>query len=151
MTIRNLLPRDREVFLAMCRDFYHSPAVLHPAPDATFARTFAACLDQNPLVRGLLLEEEGAPVGYAILAFTYSAEVGGTVVLLDELYLVPEARGRGWGSQFFAWLFDQYPQAARFRLEVTAQNPGALALYRRLGFAPLDYCQMILDKGMPQP
>lgn len=148
MTIRNLLPGDRETFLAMCRDFYDSPAVLHPVTDATFSRTFAACLeDENPLVRGVLLEDNRQPVGYAILAFSFSAEVGGTVVLLDELYLIPQARGRGWGSQFFGWLFEEYPQAARFRLEVSSQNPGAAALYQRLGFEPLGYGQMIRDRG----
>ena len=38
-----------------------------------------------------------------------------------------------------------YPDAARFRLEVTPENSRAAALYKRMGFEPLTYCQMIRE------
>ncbi len=130
----------------MCRDFYHSPAVAHPVPDCVFPDTFRTCLEGSPLARGLMLEDEEGPAGYAVLAFTFSAEVGGLVVLVDELYLQPRARGRGYGTRFFAWLFAEYPDARRFRLEVTGENAGAAALYARLGFTGLPYRQMVRDR-----
>ena len=146
LNIRELTPEDHAAFLDMCRAFYHSPAVCHAVPDEIFEDTFSACLDRSPYLRGLALEDEAGIAGYALLTFTYSAEVGGLVVLVDEVYFQPRARGKGYGTHFFQWLFAEYRHTARrFRLEVTDENPGAYALYRRLGFTELPYRQMILD------
>ena len=43
-------------------------------------------------------------------------------------------------------MFREYPDVVRFRLEVTAANEGAAALYKKLGFEYLDYRQMVLDR-----
>ena len=57
----------------------------------------------------------------------YSAEVGGRYLLLDELYLAPECRGKGYGEQVIRWAMEQHPECARYRLEVTGENrAGAL-------------------------
>ena len=40
---------------------------------------------------------------------------------------------------------EKYNTAARYRLEVTEENPRAAALYRMLGFEDLPYRQMVLD------
>ena len=42
--IRRLEKRDRELYIKMAHDFYHSSAVLHPIPDAYFERTFEECM-----------------------------------------------------------------------------------------------------------
>ena len=67
-------------------------------------------------------------------------------MLLDEVYLKPEFRGRGIGTQILAWLERSYPAARRFRLEVTQANQGAISLYQRAGYTFLRYDQMVLDK-----
>ena len=64
---------------------------------------------------------------------------------VPELFIEPELRGQGLGHAFFDWLFSAYPDAARFRLEVTPENSRAAALYKRMGFEPLTYCQMIRE------
>ena len=55
----------------------------------------------------------------------------------------------------FAALMDAvraaYPEAARFRLEVTADNVRATRMYRARGYVPLAYDQMILDFPPPKP
>ena len=59
-------------------------------------RSFQAAVDPaEPLIQGLVLEEDGRPVGYHYMCIGYSAEVGGRYLLLDELYLAPECRGQG--------------------------------------------------------
>lgn len=52
--------------------------------------------------------------------------------------------GAGLGSAFFSWLEQTLP-AARYRLEVEPDNLGAIRLYRRKGYAPLPYLQMVRD------
>ena len=64
----------------------------------------------------------------------------------EELYFTPQSRGKGYGHQYFQWLFAEYPQAKRFRLEVCPYNPKAKKLYEQLGFEMLNYGQMILDR-----
>ena len=38
--IRRITAADREIYLQMAHDFYHSEAVLHPVPDEYLARSF---------------------------------------------------------------------------------------------------------------
>ena len=70
----------------------------------------------------------------------------GAVKQAEELYFIPQSRGKGYGHQYFQWLFAEYPQAKRFRLEVCPYNPKAKKLYEQLGFEMLNYGQMILDR-----
>ena len=132
----------------LAREFYASPpAVLHGVPEANFLRTFQEIAAGSPYVRRVCASSRTVlPAGYALLALTYSNEVGGMAVWVEEVYIREAFRGRGLGAQFFAWLRAEYGQSARrFRLELTPGNEGAARLYARLGFTPLDYRQMILD------
>ena len=144
--IREMHLQDKDAFLMLAREFYASPAVLHGVPEANFLRTFQEIAAGSPYVRGYIIEQDGMPAGYALLALTYSNEVGGMAVWVEEVYIREAFRGRGLGAHFFAWLRAEYGQSARrFRLELTPGNEGAARLYARLGFTPLDYRQMILD------
>lgn len=144
--IRKLRPCDREVFLALGREFYHSEAVLFPIPEEHFARTFDEVLSGSPYADILMVEWDGQAVGYGILALTWSNEAGGMVVWLEELYISPAFQGRGLGKEFFAYVEEQYAhKALRFRLEVTHDNTSAIRLYHRLGYQHFDYRQMVKE------
>ena len=52
---------------------------------------------------------------------------------------------KGIGSKMIAAVHEKYNSAARYRLEVTEDNPRAAALYRILGCEDLPYRQMIMD------
>ena len=144
MQIRPMTPADREAVLTMEEALYTS-AVEHPVPRAHMERAFSDAVGDNPHLTGWLLEEDRQPAGFAYLTFFYSCEAGGLVVMLEELFVREQLRGRGLGQQFLQWLYRQYPDAARFRLEVTRDNPAA-RLYARSGFSRLDYDQMICDR-----
>ncbi len=100
------LTRDGEPseVLAMMRALY-----VEDEPD------FAVDYGRFPLTIEFLLAEpsrgsvivfvEGAALcGYAILIPYWSNEYGGTLLCVDELFVVPEARNRGIGHQFFDFL-----------------------------------------------
>ncbi|MEM8877696.1 MAG: GNAT family N-acetyltransferase [Pseudomonadota bacterium] len=92
-------------------------------------------------------EEPKHPLGYVIVCFGYSVELGGRDLLIDELYLRPECRGRGHGTATLQALEDWARKegfASAF-LEVMHGNR-AEALYRRLGYA--DRGSVFLGKSL---
>ena len=75
-------------------------------------------------------------VGYVVLTLGYSIEYGGRDGFIDDLYLVPDARSRGWGRMIVDFAL---AEAARLgirvlHLEVEANNDRARSLYRLAGF-----------------
>ena len=147
LTVREIVPQDHDLVIPMVQAFYHSDAVDHPVDAAILERSFQDAADPaEPLLRGLLIQWDGVPAGYMYLTQCYSAEVGGRCVFIEEIYLEPEFRRRGLGGQIMAWLEEAYPNARRFRLEVTQANQGAARLYRSAGYEFLHYDQMVLDK-----
>ena len=84
----------------------------------------------------LLARANGTAVGVAYAAAHLSAEHGGVIGWLEELYVVPEYRGQGVGSTL---LGDVLEHAERLgwrgvELEVVAGHERAAALYVRHGF-----------------
>lgn len=146
MKIRSIYADDRAYFCDMVSAFYQSPAVCHAIPAAHAERTFELLLHGSPYADCLIAEdEEGHRCGYCLLALTWSNEAGGLCVWLEELMIEERMRGKGVGSRMIAAVHEKYNTAARYRLEVTAENPRAAALYRILGFEELAYLQMTLD------
>ena len=127
--IRPVTSADRAVLRELLAEFYDTDAVLHPLP---------ACL----------LEQDGETAGYGLLSLKYSHEAGGLELWVEELYVRPAFRGRGLGHEFFAWLrgLSAAEHIRRIRLETEPENERAAALYARMGFSPLGYCQMFREE-----
>lgn len=147
LNFRDYEKEDRETVMAMCREFYSGDAVDHPVPMEYLEVTFDEIVKGSPYLRGILFEYEGKPAGYGQLSFTFSSEAGGFTVLVEEVFVSPAFQGKGIGSAYLEWLFEEYRgKAKRFRLEVCEGNAGAIRLYEKKGFTLLPYKQMILEK-----
>ncbi|MBL0404235.1 GNAT family N-acetyltransferase [Microvirga aerilata] len=81
------------------------------------------------------IESTSDVIGYAVLCFGYSVELGGRDVFLDDFYIIPSERGHGLGRSVMNALisFARDAGCAAMHLEVVAGNR-AEVLYRRLGF-----------------
>ena len=146
LTIREIGKEDLQEYVAMASALYSSPACMHEISTKNFTDTFQEVFRSKERAGLFLIEDETGTVGYILLAFTWSAEAGGLTVWIEELYFKEQARGKGYGSQVFAWIEDTYSQAKRFRLEAARSNERAIALYERLGYEELPYYQMIKDR-----
>jgi ribosomal protein S18 acetylase RimI-like enzyme len=137
---------DAEILLPFMRDYY---AFDGHAFDEQKARAALIALLRDPnlgrvwLILANTNEAEktertnGAfPVGYIVLCFGYSLEWLGRDAFVDEFYLLPDYRGRGWGRKTMAFLEDaaRSLNVTALHLEVMHRNPNALELYRKLGF-----------------
>ena len=137
MTLRYRLatPEDFPAILAMLCAFYAEDRIDY---DAALVEPGLRALLAEPAHGAVLLlhGEEVAQAGYVSLGWCFSVEQGGRFVLLDELYLAPIARGRGWGRQALAlardWALAQ--GASVLRLEVNHHNVRAKALYLSAGY-----------------
>jgi GNAT superfamily N-acetyltransferase len=98
--------------------------------------------------RAVVLEVDGAIGGYAILISFWSNELGGEVIVVDELYVRPSYRNRGHARELLGSLARDNPLwpggAVALDLEVTPQNERAAAFYLRVGFTATKNARMRL-------
>lgn len=131
---RPALPGDEACVIGLMRAFY---AEEHLVFDELATRNALRELLAHPqLGTVLLLESASVPIGYLALTFGFSLEFQGRYALLDELYLIPSVRGRGWGRAAveFAAEAARAHGVAAVRLEVNRANSKARALYLKAGF-----------------
>ena len=105
--------------------------------------------EEAPISDSLKIDELKLELGYGLLSLKYSHEAGGLELWVEELYVRPAFRGRGLGHEFFAWLrgLAAAEHIRRIRLETEPENERAAALYARMGFSPLGYCQMFREEA----
>ena len=143
--IREIKSDDKIDFIKMCMDFYNTDGVDHSIPVSNMEKTFNLLMEGLDFAKAYVCEKNSKTAGYILLALTYSNEAGGMVVWIDEIYVKPEFRSQGIGSELIDFVIDKYKDnAARFRLEITESNMGAKKLYLSKGFTDLSYRQMNL-------
>lgn len=146
LMIRDFKEEDRQWYLSLSNKFFNSSAALHPVSMNLLERNFDNLIKGSKLARGLALEYDSNPCGYAVIAFSYSTAVAGKILWIEDLCVSEKYRGKGIGTNFFKWLFSEYgDKVKRFRLETTPENESARKLYKSLGFNVIEYQQMISD------
>ncbi len=151
ITIKKMEQRDTNEVYEMMRDFYDSPAILHDVSEEVLRRDIDACTSDNPYMEGLVFRAHGGIAGYAMLAKSFSTEFGGICIWIEDLYMKPEYRGGGIGTQFFGYLEKTYQgQAVLLKLEVERGNTWAIEVYKKCGYRELPYMEMIkeLPRGL---
>jgi ribosomal protein S18 acetylase RimI-like enzyme len=133
-TLRNATEDDREALLVMAHAFAVEDG--HGAYGLANDAALLGLLNRPDDGRVLLIESAGAIVGYAVLCFGYSIEYGGRDAFLDEIYVVPDARGRGIGRAALEPLaaLAHEAGAGALHVEVMAENDRAARLYERAGW-----------------
>ena len=146
MSFRPFVEADYEEILSMMKVFYASDALLIHPQEATLRRTLTDVIGDDPFVQGFAFEYEGVLAGYGMIAKSYSTEAGGHCVWIEDIYVLPEFRGKGMGTAFLKFVKNQFPKAVRIRLEAEPENEKAMSVYRAAGFTELGYTQLIIDR-----
>ena len=94
----------------------------------------------RPFAEALLAEEEGAAVGFALFFHNYSTFLSRPGLYLEDLFVVPEHRGKGHGKALLSAVARLAVERGCGRLEwsVLDWNEPALRFYRALGARPVD-------------
>jgi len=121
--------------LRMMRDLYATDAPDREVDISRFPATIDRLLAEPSRGRVVLFEHDGRVVGYALVVPFWSNEFGGNVLLVDELLVEKEYRGRGVARAFFSFIAAATPfEAVALALEVSPENARARALYEAMGF-----------------
>ena len=82
----------------------------------------------------------GEPVGFALFFHNFSTFKGRAGIYLEDLFVLPEARGRGSGKRLLAYLARTAVERRCARLEwaVLDWNEPSIGFYRSLGAVAMD-------------
>ena len=141
MEIKAMTAAHGAAVMKMMKEFYASPAVLSNGSEEIFRNDIAACVSDNPFLEGYVFAEEERLLGYAMVASTFNCEYGRPCKWIEDLYILPDCRGKGVGGAFLTYIAEKYPDCL-LRLEVEEENEGAVALYKRHGFEVFPYMEM---------
>jgi len=137
--IRPARAADVPIILKLIRDL----ATYERAPTevtATEEQLVDVLFGEKPAAEVLLAFEKDTPVGFALFFHNFSTWVGRPGLYLEDLFVKPEKRGKGYGRALLVDLAKIAYERGCGRMEwaVLDWNNPAIKFYRALGAKPMD-------------
>src|SRR5690606_29156708 len=137
-TIRFARPEDAPTlfrFIRALADYEREPDAVKTTAEVLAEQMASAA----PPFECLLAEEAGRAVGFALFFPNYSTWLGKPGIHIEDLFVVPEARGRGHGKALLCAVAALAVERGCGRLEwaVLDWNEPAIRFYDSLGAKPL--------------
>lgn len=148
LEFREAIPGDEAVLLSMMRALAGQDPEVIPFDESAARAAFHRFLSLPAFGRIWLLYTGADLIGYIILTVGYSFEFRGHDAFIDELYIVPVYRRRGFGRQSMAFVEQEAREMGvnAIHLEVDPGNESALELYRRAGYR--DHNRFLMTKWL---
>ncbi len=88
----------------------------------------------------IFAEEDGVVIGFALFFHNFSTFVGRKGLYLEDLFIIPEKRGLGYGKAILKYLANIAVERNCGRMEWICLdwNAPSLAFYRSIGAVPMD-------------
>lgn len=101
-----------------------------------FYDTFKEAIHRPEMISLLIFEEDGKPAGFANLMSIFSVWSHGKAMIIDDLFLREEFRGKGYGKKAMEYIEDFAKEIGCKRLQFQSEktNPAAEAFYEALGY-----------------
>ena len=107
---------------------------------ATEEQLVDVLFSEKPVAEVLLAFEKETPVGFALFFYNFSTWLGRPGLYLEDLFVNPEKRGKGYGRALLVDLakiaYDR--GCGRMEWAVLDWNEPAIKFYRALGAKPMD-------------
>ena len=148
LEFREAVQGDEAVLLPMMQTLAKQDPEVIPFDESAAHAAFHQFLSLPEFGRIWLLYDGPALVGYIILTIGFSFEFRGHDAFVDELYIVPSHRRRGFGRQAMAFVEQKAHEMGvkALHLEVDPGNDSALELYRRTGYK--DHDRFLMTKWL---
>ncbi|PZP81085.1 MAG: GNAT family N-acetyltransferase [Ectopseudomonas oleovorans] len=137
LTIRPATPDDAELILRFITELaIYEKAEHEVKTDAAGIRD--SLFAEGSTAHGLICENDGQPIGYAVYFFNYSTWLGKHGLYLEDLYVSPDARGLGAGKALLRHLAQLAVArgCGRFEWSVLDWNTPAIDFYESFGARP---------------
>lgn len=94
---------------------------------------------QRPYAEALIGYYKGQPVGFAVFFHNFSTFLGRPGLYLEDLFVVPEMRGHGFGKSILIHLAKKAAERGCCRMEwsVLEWNQPSIDFYKSLGAQPM--------------
>src|SRR6476469_6819404 len=137
--IRPARVEDVPVILQLIRDL----ATYERAPDevtATEEQLVDVLFGERPAAEVLLAFEAESAVGFAVYFYNFSTWLGRAGLYLEDLFVKPEKRGKGYRRAFHVELakIARESEGGRMEWAVLNWNEPAIKFYRALGAKPMN-------------
>ena len=137
--IRSARVEDVPIILQLIRDL----ATYERAPNevaATEEQLLDVLFGEKPAAEVLLAFEKDTPVGFAVFFHNFSTWLGRPGLYLEDLFVKPEKRGKGYGRALLLYLAKIARDRGCGRMEwaVLDWNEPAIKFYRALGAKPME-------------
>ncbi|KOV81972.1 GNAT family N-acetyltransferase [Nocardia sp. NRRL S-836] len=137
--IRRVEPRDVDAVVGLV----HELALYERAPEQchlTAEQLHTALFSEHAALFGHVAEVDGQVVGMALWFLNFSTWDGVHGIYLEDLYVTPEQRGKGFGKQLLEVLARECIDRGYTRLQwwVLNWNEPSIGFYKSLGAIPMD-------------
>jgi GNAT superfamily N-acetyltransferase len=107
---------------------------------ATEEQLIDVLFGEKPVAEVLLAFEKETPVGFAVFFYNFSTWLGRPGLYLEDLFVKPEKRGKGYGHALLVELAKIARDRGCGRMEwaVLDWNEPAIKFYRTLGAKPME-------------
>ncbi len=126
--------RDVPTILALIRGLAEYEQLAHTLK-ATPARLRQHGFRRSPYFQTLICRRGGKPIGFSLYFFMYSTFLARPTLYIEDLYVLPEERGKGAGKALLAELARVALRRGCGRMEwiVLDWNTPAIRFYKRIG------------------
>ena len=135
--IRPAVTEDTDTILRFIRDLAIYENAEHEA-QSTPEKVHKTIFSEGATAHGLICEQDGRPVGFAVYFFNYSTWQGRNGLYLEDLYVDPSSRGSGAGKALLRHLarIAVDKDCGRFEWSCLDWNTPSIEFYNSLGAKP---------------
>jgi GNAT superfamily N-acetyltransferase len=139
LSIRQASIEDCPLILQFIKQLADYEKLLHEVV-ANVTTLEESLFGDRPYAEVVIAEHQDQPVGFALFFHNYSTFLGQPGLYLEDLYIQPEMRGKGFGKTLLAYLANLALERNCGRLEwwVLDWNQSAKDFYQSLGAEPMD-------------
>lgn len=139
ITIKKAIEKDTPLILSFIKELAEYEKLLDEV-EATEEILKKSLFGDKKVAECLLAYENEKPVGFALYFYNFSTFLGKPGIYLEDLFVKPEYRGKGYGKELLKYLAKLTKEQNYGRLEwwVLDWNKPSIEFYKNLGAKPMD-------------
>ncbi|NEP78563.1 MAG: GNAT family N-acetyltransferase [Okeania sp. SIO3C4] len=139
LKLRSATPADVPIIFELIKALAEYEKLSH-AVTGSVASLKADLFGDRPYAEAIIAEFAGQPVGFSLFFHNYSTFLTQPGIYIEDLFVLPEYRGRGIGKQLVSYVAQLAVSRNCGRLEwsVLDWNKPAIGFYQRIGASILD-------------